>query len=179
MGDVIVEKIPVVARMPGDSHFAGANNQLILLTRDHSFENEAGAGVVDLTVGRSKERPSTDDKARLTISSKSNPDDDLSFPGERATGRSSIVGRADCIRISGRVDIKLSTASAYIVISDNTITLDGQINLGEGATERVLRGDTFVRWAGGHTHMAPNGPTSVPVQPVPPDALSRRQVRVS
>lgn len=177
---MVYERPPEVKRIDGDAHLAGANNQLVLLTRDRRYERTAGAGSIELSVGRSNVRPNpSDDLASIKISSKSDPDSDLGIDfGESQIAKPSLVGRADCIRLSARSDFKISAGKVYIVIDQTSITLDGEINLGEGAAERLLKGETFIRHYATHTHPSPNGPTGPVTQPVTEDVYSKRPVRV-
>src|SRR5690606_11057773 len=94
------------------------------------------------------------------------------------TDRSTAVMRADCIRVSARVDIKLSTGRAYVEITpEGRIILDGEISLGEGASDRLIKGDEFAKFWSTLTIPTPVGPTGTP-PPLPSSVFSSRPVRV-
>lgn len=186
MGDIVYESVPRVRKRDGDSLLSGANNALILLGRDRpgkidsGYGDSSGAGTIHAVVGRSSEDMSLrDDSASVYISMKTDPDANLGINfGSRAVAVSAVISRADCIRVSSRRDLKLSAGSSYITIEDGRIVLDGEISLGEGAAERLLKGETFVRYYMTHTHGHPMGPTTQPIQPLGEDVYSARPVKI-
>lgn len=186
--DMVYEDVPTLTRRQGDNVVAGQNNATILLGRDRagsvdtgygSRENGGGksAGALHAIVGRKGSDPSIrDDSATLYLSQKSDPDvqagtEDI---GSKASGVSAAVLRADCVRIVPRSDLKISVGKAYINMgADGKIVVEGDIQLGEGAAERILRGDAFAKyWSSpAHSHPTPVG-MSGPPQPLPDSLLS-------
>lgn len=188
--DMVYEDVPPVSRRVGDNVVAGQNNATIILGRDRfgavdsgygSLQNDGGkgAGAMHLTVGRVKEDPSVfDDAASIYLSAKTDVDGQA---GTHAIGREStavpaIILRADCVRIVPRADFKLSVGRAYITVSsDGSVVVEGDVQLGAGAAERIIRGDAFKEfWSSpGHQHPTPSG-LSGPPQPMPDSLLSPR-----
>jgi hypothetical protein len=52
------------------------------------------------------------------------------------------------------------------------IIKSGNIELGEGASEKLVLGDTFLQFFNQHTHATPAGPSSPPAAPMTPAQLS-------
>lgn len=187
--DMVYEDVPFVARREGDNLIAGQNNATILLGRDRNgridtgYGNKAngggkGAGAIHLVVGRKEIDPVIkDDAATLYLSAKSDPDQQADTNGvgsQDRLGRSTAVLRADCIRMSSRLDLKVSVGKAYMTMTqDGAVVVEGDIQLGEGATERLLLGDTFAKVWLTHNHPTAVG-TSGPPQPLPEFAFSSR-----
>lgn len=179
MGDMVYEDFPRLLKRPGDASLQGSNNTAIVLGRDR---DEKSSGAIRLVAGRKSETPDAlSDDATVYVSMKTNPDTVAGTDfGQPSSDRSAIVCRADCIRIASKRDVKISSSSAYISInSDGSIVLDGDISLGEGAVEHLLKGETFIAWSSAHTHpIVPGGSTGPPTQPPPQSALSMRPVKV-
>jgi hypothetical protein len=128
-------------------------------------------------VGRMGSDPSPlDDSSTVYLSSVSDPDGMVGTEGigDRRVAVSSVLLRADCVRIVPRTDFKVSVGKAYMTMSaDGRITIEGDVSLGKGAADRILRGDTFVRVAYAmHTPPTPVGPSGLPIQPVPDSVYS-------
>lgn len=189
--DMVYEDVPRLTRRIGDTLIGGANNSTILLGRDRlgpvdsgygalsSSNRGAGAGAIHMVVGRQAEDPSVmDDRASVYMSAMTDPDDVAGTqdvgPFARRLQKSGLVGRADCVRVSARVDLKLSVGSAYLVMNhDGKIVIDGDVQLGNGAAERIIRGEAFSRVWAGHSHPTPSGPSGPP-QPLPEEVFSPR-----
>lgn len=186
--DMVYETVPHVERRAGDSLLAGQNNATILLGRDRMGPVESGygartkdggkdAGALHLIVGRKTGDPSVaDDAATVYLSAKSDPDDQAATTGigSAMKGRSAVVMRADCVRVVPRDDFKLSVGSAYIMMtSDGKIVIDGDLQLGKGAADRIIRGDAFSTVWASHAHPTAVG-MSGPPQPLPPNVFSPR-----
>lgn len=188
--DMVYEDVPRLDRRVGDAVLAGQNNSTILLGRDRvttvdtgygSLESSTkgrGAGAIHLMAGRSGADPNiSGDPATVYLSAKNDPDAaaGTSGIGQVQTGVPALIARADCVRIVPRTDFKLSVGKAYVLVqSDGTVVIDGNVSLGQGAADRILRGDTFVTsWIVTHTHPSAVGPTGVPIQPVPDTVYSQ------
>ncbi len=186
--DMVYESVPHVDRRAGDNLVAGQNNATIILGRDRngpvdsgygSREKDGGkgAGAMHLIVGRKAEDPSVaDDAATFYLSAKTDPDDQAATTGvgSAVKGKSAAVMRADCVRIVPREDFKLSVGKAYMIMTaDGKIVIDGDVQLGKGAADRIIRGDAFSTVWAGHTHPTPTG-VSGPPQPLPQSVFSPR-----
>lgn len=189
--DMVYEDVPRLVRRSGDNLVASQNNSTIVLGRDRLSTVDTGygsskaadggksAGAIHLSVGRKTENPSTkDDAATVYVSAKSDPDEQAGTTavGSERKAASAVVLRADCMRISARTDIKLSVGKAFLTMaSDGKIVVDGDIQLGETAVDRMIRGDAFAKyWSSpAHTHPTPAG-LSGPPQPMPDNLLSPR-----
>ncbi len=184
---MVYEDVPPVSRREGDAVFAGQNNATLILGRDRAGSVESGygsrskdggkgAGALHAIAGRKGSDPSiADDAATLYLSAKSDPDKQAGTSmGEAQQSVSAAVLRADCVRIVPRTDFKLSAGKAYMTLSaDGKIVIDGDVQLGEGAAERIIRGDAFKTFWAGHNHPTPSG-LSGPPQPMPDTLLSPR-----
>ena len=185
--DMVYEDVPFVARREGDNLIANQNNATILLGRDRNgridtgYGNKAngggkGAGAIHLVVGRKEIDPVVkDDAATFYLSAKSDPDDQADTNSVQGSqkGKSAAVMRADCVRIVPRTDLKVSVGKAYLFISDGKVVIEGDIQLGEGAAERIIRGEQFQTVWSAHFHPTAVGPSGPP-QPLPDNVFSPR-----
>ncbi len=183
--DMVYEEVPPVSRREGDNVLAGQNNATIILGRDRAGSVDSGygsrlkdggksAGAVHAIAGRKGSDPSiSDDAATMYLSAKSDPDEQAGTSmGEKQKGVSAAVLRADCVRIAPRKDFKLSVGKAYMTISaDGKVVIEGDIQLGEGAAERIIRGEQFKTVWGAHVHPTAWGPSGPP-QPLPESVFS-------
>lgn len=184
--DVIVEQVPGFTRRDADVVLAGSNNTLVLLGTDRPSDVNSGysdsAGTVYVVTGRAGVDPDFErDRAFSYLSARTDPDGNLNDdrgPGER--GVSASLVKADVVRIHARQSLRVVVGRATLTMrSDGTVVIDGDnIKLGENATERVLRGETFVRWAEAHRHPTPSGVSGTPIDPVPDAAFSQRKATV-
>lgn len=188
--DMVYEDVPFVSRREGDNLIAGQNNSTILLGRDRNGSVDSGygsstsgggrgAGAMHLVVGRKGNDPSVkDDAATLYLSARSDPDAQAGTESVQGSqkSKSAAVMRADCVRVSPRSDFKVSVGKAYLFIaSDGRIIVEGDVQLGEGAAERIIRGDTFINQVFTlHKHPTAVGPSGPPIDPVPPSVFSNR-----
>ncbi len=186
--DMVYEKVPRLLRRIGDNLVAGANNAAILLGRDRIDTVSSGYGRIDapgkgvdtgaihLMVGRKSENPSiSDDSATVFISSKTDVDNAAGTTGvgSSQSAKSAIIMRADCIRFAPRTDFKISVGKSYIAMSaDGSITIEGNISLGENAAYSIILGDLFKIAYETHSHIVPivtgpvaSGPPIVPLTP--------------
>lgn len=168
--DMVYEDVPKVSRREGDNLVAGQSNSTILLGRDRMGGIDSGygtgkeAGAMHLIVGRKKEDPQLEaDAATVYLSAKTDPDDQAGTGGIGKFDnkeKSGIVMRADCLRIVPRTNFKISVGSAYITMtSDGNIVIDGDVQLGEDAADRIIRGDKFATAWASHVHPTPSGPS--------------------
>lgn len=189
--DMVFEHVPRLLRRVGDNLIAGANNATVLLGRDRLGPVDSGygtlegptkgmgAGAIHLIVGRQGENPSIpEDRATVYLSALTDPDlaagtQDVGL-GPRVTAASAVIGRADCVRISARTDFKISVGKAYITVESNgSVVIEGDVQLGEAAAERIIRGDTFAKFWSTVTVPTPMGPSGPP-PPIPENAFSPR-----
>ncbi len=187
--DMVYEEVPRLLRRTGDTQIAGANNSSILLGRDRlggvdsgygsvsSDGGGKGAGALLLSVGRVSEDPSVmEDRASAYLSAKTDVD---AAAGTESIGSvrkavSGVVLRADCIRISARTDFKVSVGKAFLTIdSSGAVVIEGEVSLGHGAVERIIRGDAFARFWNTVTVPTPMGPSGPP-PPIPEPVFSPR-----
>lgn len=92
------------------------------------------------------------------------------------------------VDVGGTTKIRATSSSVETTIgkskmkmTDGKIVVDsGLIELGEGATERLVLGDTFMGIFNNHFHVSPVGPTgpASATSPMTPAALSQRKVVV-
>jgi hypothetical protein len=185
--DMVYEVVPRLQRRVGDAVLANQNNATILLGRDRpggvdsGYGSGPGAGAVHAIAGRANaDDPSiADDSVTLYLSAKSDPDDNsgTTSVGTAVKGVPTAVLRADCVRIVPRRDFKLSVGSAYLIMqSDGTVVIEGNVSLGVGAAQRLIRGDLFNLAFAAHTHVsaAPGNPTSPPTAPLPDSLFSSK-----
>jgi hypothetical protein len=186
---MVYEDVPRMGRRVGDNLIAGANNATILLGRDRQGSVDSGygslndsgkgegAGAIHLIVGRTGEDPSVEtDKATVYLSAKTDPDSLARTEqiGTNRTAQSGIVLRADCTRISSRTDFKVSVGRAYLTMdSSGVVTIEGDISLGEGAAQRIIRGEAFSSFWNTVTVPTPMGPSGPP-PPLPAAVFSAR-----
>lgn len=186
---MVFEDVPQVSRRIGDTLLAGTNNSMILLGRDRlgsvdtgygsvrSSSAGRGAGSVHVTVGRQGSDPSqVDDRASLYLSEMTDPDTAASTEqiGEVRRGVSAGLLRGDCLRMTARVDIKVSVGRASITMDQSgQIIVDGDVSLGRDAADRIIRGDAFSQFWNTVTVPTPMGPSGPP-PPIPDEILSAR-----
>lgn len=185
--DPIYEKVPLYNMRSGDVLLSGRNNSAVICGRDRlggvdtGYGDSPGSAAVHMIVGRRAEDPNPlEDAATLYLSQRTDPDRQAGTTeiGEDRRESSGAVLRADCVRIVPRVDLKISTGKAYVTVSsDGKIVLDGEISLGEGASDRVIKGDEFAKFWSTLSIPTPIGPSGPP-PPLPPNVFSSRTVRV-
>lgn len=184
--DMVYEDVPILLRRQGDHLIAGQNNSTILLGRDRVTGTETGygsrssggkgAGSMHLIVGRKGQDISPDDSATVYLSSKTDPDTQAGTDsvGEPQKEKSAVVMRADCMRMTARTDFKLSVGKAYISItSAGEIVVEGDVQLGKGAADRLMRGDEFAKFWSTLVIPTPAGPSGFP-PPIPQSVFSPR-----
>lgn len=185
--DPIYEDVPLYNMRSGDVVFAGRNNSAVVCGRDRlggvdtGYGDSPGSAAVHVIVGRRAQDPSPiDDAATFYLSQRTDPDRQAGTVGlgTEQSDKSGAVLRADCVRIVPRVDLKISTGKAYVTVSsDGKIVLDGEISLGEGASDRVIKGDEFAKFWSTLSIPTPVGPSGPP-PPLPPQVFSSRTVKV-
>lgn len=187
--DMVYEDVPRLSKRVGDSVIASSNNSTILLGRDRAGSVDSGYGSVDapgkgkgtgamhLVVGRNAEDPDFNrDSATVYISAKTDADvlGGTTMIGESQQGKSAVLLRGDCVRIIPRHDFKISVGSAYLLMdSGGNITIEGQISLGEQASQRMILGDAFAAFWSTVVIPTPSGLSSPP-PPLPSSVFSSR-----
>jgi hypothetical protein len=160
-----------------------------------------GTGTVHIIAGMQDKDGNPDldkDLSYVYLSMKTDADGNLGtdMEGSQPPGPAAIV-KSDCARIVVRKDIKiavdgsnsylvlkkgeavLKTESGFVRLKGDKIIVDaGTVELGEGATEKVILGDSFQQYFMGHNHATAVGPSGPPIQPFTPDLLSQRKVLV-
>jgi hypothetical protein len=180
--DMVYEDVPRISRREGDNLVAGQSNSTILLGRDRmggvdsGYGTGKGAGAMHLVVGRKTEDPQIGpDAATIYLSAKTDPDAQAGTAGVGKfddKDKSGIVMRADCVRIVPRTDFKISVGKAYMTISsDGSVVIDGDVQLGADAADRMIRGDKFAVVWSAHVHPTAVGPSGPP-QPLPQNVFS-------
>lgn len=185
--DPLYEKIPRYNLRIGDVPTASRNGSEVICERDRvdtvdsGYGTEPGSGAVRIVAGRRGPDPSVlDDPATIYLSQRTDPDLQAGTEGVGLVQRqaSGMIVRADCIRLTARTDLKVSVGRAYLLISsDGQIVLDGEISLGEGAADRIIKGDEFARFWSTLSIPTPVGPSGPP-PPLPPSVFSSRTVKV-
>ncbi len=174
--DIMREDVPRFRQRRGDFVLAGPNNATIVMGRDRrssvdsGYGDRPGSGAILLVVGRVAEDPSPeDDRASIYVSARCDPDDVFGLEaGDPASDVSAIVHRADSVRISARSDVKIVVGRAHLLMkTDGSVVVEGDIQLGAGASERLLK-ESFAQVYATHTHLdSTSAPTGIPVGPVP------------
>lgn len=130
-----------------------------------------------LMVGRRGTDPDVGaDAATVYLSQRNDPDEtaDTVGIGSTMTDRSAIVCRADCMRFVPRDDFKLVVGQARITVTaDGSIVIEGDISLGKGASQRLIRADAFSQFWSTLVIPTPSGPSSPP-PPLPPSVFTTR-----
>lgn len=185
--DPVYEDVPLYSGRAGDVSLASRNNSSVILGRDRvdsvdsGYGNGPDAASIHVVAGRRGPDPIVkEDAATVYVAQKTDPDLQAGTEGIGQNRRAApaVILRADCVRIAPRVDMKISVGRAYMTFaSDGRIIIDGDIQLGEGAIDRVIKGDTFAAVWAAHVHPTPVG-TSGPPQPLPPTVFSSRTVKV-
>lgn len=146
--DILKEDVPRFRQRRGDMVVSGPNNATIVLGRDRRDGRETGhgdkpgSGAITIVVGREGEDPSLpNDRATVYLSSRSDPDDVLGTgQGGRQSEVSTVVAHADCVRIVARTDVKVVVGRAYLHMkADGSVVVEGDIKLGENASEHLIR----------------------------------------
>jgi len=89
------------------------------------------------------------------------------------------AGKAIRIRAAEGGSVSVQADGAITISSKTSVTLDApRIELGDGAGQRVVRGDALLTAIQAHTHAAPGGTTGPP-QPTPTDAVFAEGVKVT
>lgn len=162
-----------------------------------------GTGTVHIIAGRKDKDGNPDldkDSAYLYLSMKTDVDKNLGTDMEKDAGKvPSAILKSDAVRLIGRKDIKIVfdgeksyihltkdqcvikiEDTGYIKIKKGKIIVDADsVELGEGATEKVILGDKFMELYMAHQHPTGVGPSGPPLKPMTAaDHLSGRKVTV-
>jgi hypothetical protein len=187
--DMVYEDVPRFSKRGGDNVIAGANNSTIILGRDRlgptgtgygsagGSDGGKGAGAMHLIVGRNDEDPDiAEDAATVYLSQRCDPDDAAKTVGDGSVKEdlSVIICRADCMRFVPRTDFKLVVGKARITVeADGSIVIDGEISLGKGASQRMIRADAFSQFWSTLVIPTPAGPSGPP-PPLPQNVFTTR-----
>ena len=80
--------------------------------------------------------------------------------------------------INSTDNTEINCKDAIINCENTIINHSSSIELGQGATEKLVLGNSFMKLFNSHTHIGNLGaPTSPPVQPMTPTHLSQKQVK--
>lgn len=173
------ENVPQLKKRVGDAVLQGSNNAAVILGSDRvdsvdsgygdvARDGGKGAGSVTIVVGRVGSDLSSDDRATVIVSAKSDPVD-----GEPGSSSATVV--ADCVRVVARKDLTIVVGNATLTMkSDGSIVIDGQIKLGQAAVERLVK-ETFVTTTfATHLHMTPVGVSAQPTVPAPDSVFTSK-----
>jgi hypothetical protein len=163
-----------------------------------------GAGTFHVITGLSGKTGDPDfgkDLSYLYVSMKTDVDDNLGTGTVEAKSSAvpAIAMKSDAVRIVARKDVKvvIDGTKSYVFLSKDScvVSLEGvgsirmgdgkvvvdsdRIELGDGAAERIVKGDSFMNAIfNKHIHASNMGPTSTPVPEMTPEQLSSRTVFV-
>lgn len=185
----IKEDVPSFLKRQGDRVVAGSNNNMLIFGTDrvstlesgHGHVNSSnkgvGAGSMYAVVGMVGENYSLkDDKTFIYMSMKNDVDNNISSKEEFVTNNvPSMILKSDSIRMLARNDFKIIVGDAYITIKNGKVVVDGDLQLGSGAVERIIKGDSFKKYFLGHSHPTPTGPSGPVLQPFPDALLSKNR----
>lgn len=200
--DIVSEDVPSFTRRVGDYVVQGSNNTIGIFGTDRAKKGPAtiddglgtleaagggkGTGVVHFIAGRGNKDGNPDldaDLSYLYLAMKTDVDKNLGLTGVEADAGQGPAGiiKSDTVRLVFRKDIKISTADGktYIYIKKDRIVLEGNIELGTGASEQIIKGNAFKQFWSNHQHPTGVGPSGPPIQPwVDTDLLSQRKATV-
>lgn len=159
------------------------------------------AGSIHMITGRIDPKGDPDfdrDRAYFYLSMKTEVDKNLGTKMQSDVGQmSAAIIKSDAARLVVRNDLKivvdgsdsyiwikrgemvLKTEKGFVrLVGDKIIVDAGTIELGEGAGEHVILGDSMVGLYNSHVHPTAAGTSGVPVIPMGPSQLSQRKVLV-
>jgi hypothetical protein len=130
-------------------------------------------------------RGATDNSGAPTDPSQGNTVATIEKDGSFQINHSTITFRLDkggaaTLTASGDMTINcqnanVNTQADATVTATGTATVEGQtVKLGKGASEAVVKGDTFKQLFDAHIHPTPIGPSGPPTMPLSPSALSKK-----
>lgn len=160
-------------------------------TVDDGYGSQPGTGCIHMIAGRHDPAGNPDmsgDDAYVYLSRKTDVDGNLglgSVVGSDSAIAAAVV-KSDAVRVVGRKNIKIALdgggsyvyidgdqidiklGSSYVNIKSDKVTIDaGTIELGAGAADRIILGDTWMPIYNAHRHPTAVGPTG----PVMPDGM--------
>ncbi len=166
-------------------------------------EKGVKSGTYHVIVGRQDEKGNPDfekDLSFLYLSMKTDSDANLGTDAVESSSGILPAGimKSDVIRLVARKDVKIwidgsksyvflnaescviKLGSSFIKMTDGKIVIDGDdIQLGEGATEKMVKGDAFMQLYMQHSHICAVGSSTPPVTPMTAaQHLSTRTVTV-
>lgn len=169
--DIIKEDVPILVKRHGDRVIAGSNNSMMVFGTDRAAPGEAtidsgygdqqNAGSWHVIVGMHSTNPNFDsDDSFIYLSRKTDVDKNIRLESVEfsSNGGPAAILKSDSVRIVAREDMKISVGSCYITLKkDGKIVLDGNVQLGHGATQNILKGPAFLTAFKGHKHGCPSG----------------------
>lgn len=166
-------------------------------------KESAGTGTYHVIAGRQDEEGNPDfvkDLSFIYLSMKTDADTNLGTESiEKASEPGpAFIAKTDAVRLVARENVKIwidgsksyifldkdscvvRIGSAFVKMTDGKIVVDGDnIELGEGATEKLVKGNAFMQLYLNHTHTCAVGPSTPPVVPMTEaEHLSQRVVKV-
>ena len=82
------------------------------------------------------------------------------------------------ITMTHSANVNINCADAIVNCENTIINHSSSIELGEGATEKIVLGDKMTALFNSHTHVGNLGaPTSPPIKPMTPNELSKKDVK--
>ena len=93
-------------------------------------------------------------------------------------GDSIIMTNDGNITMTHSANVNINCADAIINCENTVINHSSSIELGEGATEKIVLGDKMTALFNSHTHLGNLGaPTTPPQKPMTPNELSKKDVK--
>ena len=174
--DFVKEAVPEFKKRYADRVIAGSNNSIMVLGTDRissiqtGHGNQAAAGSALVAVGRNSENVSfVSDSSFLYLSMKTDADENLGLNNIEFNTNNipAAIMKSDAIRIVARQNLKIVVGDAYITIkADGSVVIDGNVQLGSGAAQRLIRGDAFMGLYATHIHPSMAGLTGTPTKPM-------------
>lgn len=160
-----------------------------------------GTGVIHAIAGRAGKDPSfIEDKSFIYLSMKTDGDMNLEISQVEFDGGIGpyVIQKSDHLRMTARKDVKIvidgsqtyaairdreivvKSGAGTIRMFDDRIVIDaGRIELGSGASQKIILGDSFMTLFNRHTHPTSVGPSGKPLEKMGDEHLSQRRGYIS
>lgn len=180
---IVDETVEPFKRRPDDRVIEGRNKSRIVVGTDREKEVESGygssgegdpeSGTVDVVAGADAEPNYKEDKARLYLSGKTDPDKYFGITAEEAEEASpAAVLISENTYIVGRNKIKIVHGDFHIIIDDDSVRIknnDGMsiimtkdsVAIENDDGQPPIRGNDFKQWASELTVLSPMGPLKI------------------